>query len=183
MYFDCPKLCRKERSKRRNGWRANGLVWKGRASTFWCEFGHLYGGGSRAQTATFSLLQGRKEASHDVNSHQCLWWEEREREREGEGERERERVLVSPAQAQGVASPGGAQSIRRPGEWCEVWCLLCHGKTAAYEGRGAGPRNACGDLRGLLFPPSFQRSHVCRHTNTDVRHHKLNKMNGYMLQF
>lgn len=106
---------------------------------------------------------------------------ERERER-GRG-RERERVLVSPAQAQGVASPGGAQSIRRPGEWCEVWCLLCHGKTAAYEGRGAGPRNACGDLRGLLFPPSFQRSHVCRHTNTDVRHHKLNKMNGYMLQF
>lgn len=99
MYFDCPKLCRKERSKRRNGWRANGLVWKGRASTFWCEFGHLYGGGSRAQTATFSLLQGRKEASHDVNSHQCLWWEEREREREGEGEM----GVLSP----GAREPGG----------------------------------------------------------------------------
>ena len=59
-------------------------------------------------------------------------------------DRETERELCaclgarrSPAQAQAVASPGGAQSIRRPGEWCEVWCLLCHGKTAAYEGRGA----------------------------------------------
>lgn len=56
-------------------------------------------------------------------------------------DRETERELcaclgarMSPAQAQGVASPGGAQSIRCPGEWCEVWCLLCHGKTAAYEG-------------------------------------------------
>ena len=63
-------------------------------------------------------------------------------------DRETERELcvclgarTSPAQAQGVASPGGAQSIRRPGEWCEVRCLLCHGKTAAYEGRGArGPQ-------------------------------------------
>lgn len=63
-------------------------------------------------------------------------------------DRETERELcaclgarTSPAQAQGVASPGGAQSIRRPGEWCEVRCLLCHGKTAAYEGLGArGPQ-------------------------------------------
>lgn len=127
--------------------------------------------------------EGRRLPTTSTVISACGGKKGRERERERGRERERERVLVSPAQAQGVASPGGAQSIRRPGEWCEVWCLLCHGKTAAYEGRGAGPRNACGDLRGLLFPPSFQRSHVCRHTNTDVRHHKLNKMNGYMLQF
>lgn len=89
--------------------------------------------------------------------------------RKGEIERQRELCAClgarrSPAQAQAVASPGGAQSIRRPGEWCEVWCLLCHGKTAAYEGRGAprGPRYACGDLRGLHFPPFFQRSHMCK---------------------
>ena len=89
---------------------------------------------------------------------------------------------MSPAQAQGVASPGGAQSIRRPGEWCEVWCLLCHGKTAAYEGRGA-PDMPAATFEAYTFLLSFNARTCARRTNTDIRHHKLNKMNGYMLQF
>lgn len=83
--------------------------------------------------------------------------------------REGERVRGSPAQARGAASPGGAQSIRRLGEWCEVRCLLCQGETAAYaEGAPFGPRTVCRDLSGLLFPPFFKCSHMCRRTNTDV---------------
>lgn len=82
------------------------------------------------------------------------------------GERERESARESPAQAQaqGAASPGGAQSIRRLGEWCEVWCLLCQGKTAVYEGWAVRPQN----LSGLLFTPFFKCSQMCRRTNTDV---------------
>lgn len=49
--------------------------------------------------------------------HQCLWWEEKGKERES--------ARASPAQAWGVSSPGRAQFIRCPGEWCEVRCLLC----------------------------------------------------------
>lgn len=104
-------------------------------------------------------------------------------------DRETERELCaclgarrSPAQAQAVASPGGAQSIRRPGEWCEVWCLLCDGKTAAYEGRGA-PDMPAATFEAYTFLLSFNARTCARRTNTDIRHHKLNKMNGYMLQF
>lgn len=69
------------------------MIWSGSEEhqRFGVSLGHLYGVGSRAQTATFSLLQGRKEASHDVNSHQCLRWEERGREGGRERERESER--------------------------------------------------------------------------------------------
>lgn len=119
---------------------------------FGVSLGHLYGVGSRAQIATFSLLQGRKLPTTSTVISACG------------GKKGKERVRESPAQAQGAASPGGAQSIRRLGEWCEVWCLLCQGKTAVYEGWAVWPQN----LSGLLFPPFFKCSHMCRRTNTDV---------------
>lgn len=79
--------------------------------------------------ATFSLLQGRKLPTTSTVISACG------------GKKGKERVRESPAQAQGAASPGGAQSIRRLGEWCEVWCLLCQGKTAVYEGWAVWPQN------------------------------------------
>lgn len=127
------------------------MVWSGSEEhqCFGVSLGHLYGGGSRAQTATFSLLQGRKLPTTSTVISACG------------GKKEKERVRKSPAQAQGAASPGGAQSIRRLGEWCEVWCLLCQGKTAVYEGWAPlGPRTVCCDLSGLLFPPSLN-AHTC----------------------
>lgn len=96
------------------------IVWSGSEEhqRFGVSLGRLYRGGSSAQTATFSLLQGRKLPTTSTVISACG------------GKKGKERVLASPAQAQGAASPGGAQSIRRPGEWCEVWCLLCQGKAA-----------------------------------------------------
>lgn len=96
------------------------MVWSGSEEhqRFGVSLGHLYRGGSSAQTATFSLLQGRKLPTTSTVISACG------------GKKGKERVLASPAQAQGAASPGGAQSIRRLGEWCEVWCLLCQGKIA-----------------------------------------------------
>lgn len=133
-------------------------VWSGSEEhrRFGVSLGHLYGVGSRAQIATFSLLQGRKLPTTSTVISACG------------GKRGKERVRESPAQAQGAASPGGAQSIRRLGEWCEVWCLLCQGKAAVYEGRASGPRTVCSDPSGLLFPPFFKCSPMCRRTNTDV---------------
>lgn len=135
------------------------MVWSG-SEEHQCSgvsLGLLYGGGSRAQIATFSLLKGRKLPTTSTVISACG------------GKKGQERMLESPAQAQGAASPGGAQSIRRLGEWCEVWCLLCQGKTAVYEGWAPfGPRTVCCDLSGLLFPPFFKCSHMCRRTNTDV---------------
>lgn len=111
-------------------------VWSGSEEhqPFGVSLGHLDRGGSRAQTATFSLRQGRKLPTESTVISACG------------GESGEERVRSSPAQAQGAASPGGAQSIRRPGEWCEVWCLLCQGKAAVCEGRAVRPQNC-------LLPP------------------------------
>lgn len=137
------------------------MVWSGseEQQRFGVSVGHLYRGGSRAQTATFSLLQGRKLPTTSTVLSACG----------GKSGRERVRVRESPAQARGAAAPGGAQSIRRPGECCAVCRLLCQGKPAAHAGRApAALPPACCHLGGPLFPPCFTCSHVCRRTNTDV---------------
>lgn len=97
-----------------NEWRANSLVWEWRASTFWCEFGPSQWGWEQSPDCHVPSSAG-KEASHAVNSHQCLWWEGRGRE----SPRKRK-----PRPGPGSASPGGAQSIRRPesGVRCGAFC-------------------------------------------------------------
>lgn len=84
-----------------------------------------------------------------------------------EGEREPAQAQAPPRPRERI--PWWGSVHQAPREWCEVWCLLCHGKTAVYEGRAPfGPRAACCDLRGLLFPPFFKSSHMCRRANTDM---------------
>lgn len=72
----------------------------------------------------------------------------------------------------------GAQSVRCPGEWREVRCLLCQRKMNRQLPAHGGTN--CCDLAGLHFP-SFRRLHMSRCANTDAD--TINKMNRYMLQF
>lgn len=91
--------------------------------------------------------------------------------------RERAHGCASPAQAQEHLLLG-AQSVRCPGEWREVRCLLCQRKMNRQLPAHGGTN--CCDLAGLHFP-SFQRLHMSRCANTDAD--TINKMNRYMLQF
>lgn len=84
------------------------IVWSGSEEhqRFGVSLGHLNGGGSRAQTATCPLLQGRKLPTLSTVISAC-----------GEkGGGERARASASPAQAQGAhplvgLSPSGAPRV------------------------------------------------------------------------
>lgn len=79
------------------------------------------------------------------------------------GKRECSRALPRPRERRPLVglSPSGAQ-----GEWCEVWCLLCQGKTAKRVG-SVWPQNCLLQPSGLLFP-FFKCLHMCGRTNTDI---------------
>lgn len=80
------------------------------------------------------------------------------------GKRECSRALPRPRERRPLVglSPSGAR-----GEWCEVWCLLCQGKTAKRVGP-VWPQNCLLQPSGLLFPPFFKCLHMCGRTNTDA---------------
>lgn len=131
--------------------------------------GRLYGGGSRAQTATSlfcregSFPRRQQSSVLVVGRAGGVGW--------GRGGGERVRVRESPAQARGAAAPGGAQSIRRPGarEGAVRCAAFCAKESLLPTPAGPlRPPTARRRLGGPLFPPCFTRSHACRRANTDV---------------
>lgn len=103
-----------------------------------------------------SLLQGRKLPTTSTVISACG------------GKKGKERVLSSPAQAQGAASPGGAQSIRRPGESGVRCGAFCAKERLLSKRVGpVWPQNCLLQPSGLLFP-FFKCLHMCGRTNTDI---------------
>lgn len=85
--------------------------------------------------------------------------------------RERKRVcaqLCQPCPNPGRIFPWGAQSVRCPGEWREVRCLLCQGKMSrrlpAREGLTAATLWAY-----ISFLSTLAHAQMCQHRR---RHHK-----------
>lgn len=82
-----------------------------------------------------------------------------------EGKRESARALPRPRERRPLVglSPSGAwESGVRCGAFCAKERLL------STRGGPSGPRTVCSDPSGLLFPPFFKCSPMCRRTNTDV---------------
>lgn len=111
--------------------------------------------------------------------------------RKGEIERQRESYARAWAHAWALPrprewrplvglSPSGA---RESGVRCGAFCVT----ERLLPTRGEGPRGApdlpAATFAAYTFLLSFNARTCARRTNTDIRHHKLNKMNGYMLQF
>lgn len=140
------KDCVKERSKRQNEWR----VWSGSEEhrRFGASLGHLYGVGSRAQIATFSLLQGRKLPTTSTVISACGGKKGRERVRESPARPRERRPLV------GLSPSGAWESGVRSGAFC------AEERRLSTRGGPFGPRTAGSDLRGLTLSSSLN-AHIC----------------------
>lgn len=86
------------------------MVWSGseEQQRFGGSVGHLYRGEGKSPDCHVLSAAG-KEASHDGQQSSVLVVGRA-------GERERECACARACRARGAAAPGGAQSIRRPGE-------------------------------------------------------------------
>lgn len=114
------------------------MVWSGSEEhqRFGVSLGHLYRGGSRAQTATISLLQGRKLPTTSTVISACGGKEGKERARVPALPRPRERRPLV-----GLSPSGAQESGVRCGAFCAKERLL------SLRGGPVWPQNC-------LLPPS-----------------------------
>lgn len=146
-------------------------VWSGSKEHQRCGmFGPSLPGGTELRLPhSFSLLQGKKRPTSSTGSSVLVV-----------GRKGKRVHAHEPCPGPRATSPGWAQSFRRPGGWCEVKCLLCQGHPVGCPvwPQNCGPWPCQPTLPSALSMLAHAQTHGHRR-----RHHKLNKMNGYMLQF